>query len=143
VNYKDIDLGKGYNPWGEHRPPKPPETVNAVSDEVRLLKLVAEHQPIQSWELFMLAEPQQGLFGRARRHKLMVISTRLIREGKLQRARSHLTLNDAGFKTRSPGVRNCLVLGPSYVPFMPDIQDASSEDLSRLLRDVDSLSGVP
>jgi hypothetical protein len=140
VNYKDIDLGKGYNPWGEHRPLKPPETVNLISDEARMLKLVELHQPIKSWDLFMLVEPKLGLLGRSRRHRLMVVSTRLIREGKLMRARSGQALNDAGFKTQKPGVRNCLVLGPSYVPIMPDIQDTGSEDLSGDLRDVDCLS---
>lgn len=142
---RDVDRGKGFNPWGEARPLRAKDTVNMVEDEEKMLALVDAHQPINAWDLYVMMDLGSEDKGRIRLYKMMALCARLIREGKLIRIRSHLGLQDAGFKVDVEGIRNVLAIGPSYVPVMPDIQDAQNpqfEDLGGHLRDVDCLSSL-
>jgi hypothetical protein len=143
VKDTDIDLGKGYNPWGSHRKLKAPDTTEMLIEEETVLKLVSKHEIITLWELY--EEINKGVRSCARksasRSKLMALTVRLIREGKLTRTKSQRGLEDVGFKASKLTANSYLVLGPSYVPPMPDL-NAETTDLCRPVRDVDRFSSL-
>lgn len=142
MTYSDIDLGKGFNPWGSHRKLKPDDTTEMLIEEETVLEVVSKYEIIPLWKLYAEIIPKCTKSEReALRSKLMALTVRLVREGKLVRTRSPRGLEDVGAKETSSKGYSYLVLGPSYVPPMQDLK-ADTKDLSRSIRDVDSAGGV-
>lgn len=143
MRYTDIDLGKGFNPWGSHRKLKADDTRSMIEEEELMLQLVSQQEMITPWNLYkLMIDPELSDVEReAARSKLMALTVRLTREGKLVRVRTPHTIADLGLKTKVRRVCSYLVLGPSYVPPLPDLQ-ADQADLGRPLRDVDCAGGL-
>jgi hypothetical protein len=123
----EVDLGKGYNPWGLQRKLQPNDTQGLVAEEVTMLRFVQEHQPVKLWVLLNHMGKAAGPHKyqtRSERLKLIPLSTRLCREGKLKRVRAN----------------NTLIIGPNNVLLRPDISE--SPDFSGALRDVPGLGSL-
>lgn len=124
----EVDIGKGYNPWGFQRKLKPQDTLHLVEEEHLMLKLVSENRIIKLWDLLnqmgRLAGPHKYQ-SRSQRQKLMPLATRLVREGKLVRVRKV----------------NSLMIGPKYVPAHPDISERLP-DFSGALRHVPGVGSL-
>ena len=142
MTYSDIDLGKGFNPWGSHRKLKPGDTTEMLIEEEKVLSVVSKHEIIPLWKLYAEIIPKCTKPEReAARSRLMSLTVRLVREGKLVRTRSPRGLEDVGAKATEKKGYSYLVLGPSYVPPMQDLE-TDTKDLSRPIRDVDCAGGV-
>lgn len=145
MRHEDLDLGKGYNPWGHHRKIRPKDTVDWILEEEKILRLVAEREILKSWDLFLeVIGPKAFSHEKmVELERLMALTVRLTREGKLVRVRSRQIAKDLGLKLPIRcGEATCyLVLGPSYVPPYPDLE-TDQEDLCRPIRDVDSLGSI-
>jgi hypothetical protein len=125
----EVDLGKGLNPWGFQRKLKPNDTASMVEEEAMMLAIVAEHQPMKLWDLLnqmgRLAGPHKYQ-SRSQRQKLIPLSTRLCREGKLVRVRK----------------ANSLIIGPKYVPVAPRLNLSEPPDFCGALRHVPGVGSL-
>lgn len=126
---KDVDLGKGLNPWGLQRKLKPNDTTDLVREEITMLRYVIDNQPVKLWTLLnrvaRLAGPHKYQ-SRSQRQKLIPLFSRLCREGKLFRHRTTETVR----------------LGPrGHNLTFDDISDIP-EDLCQPLRDVPGMDSV-
>jgi len=124
----EVDLGKGLNPWGFQRKLKPQDTVGMVNEEIAMLKYVEQHQPVKLWAVLNYLGRFAGKHKyqtRSQRQRLMPLSTRLCREGKLKR-------------NRSP---NTLSLGPNYRPARPDLAE-SQPDFGGSVCDVSGMGRI-
>ena len=143
MDYRDVDLGKGFNPWGSHRKLKACDTTEMLIEEEKVLEVVSKHEIISLWKLYAEIIPKKTtkMFREAARSRLMALSVRLVREGKLMRTRSPRGLEDIGAQAPGRKEYSYLVLGPSYVPPMQDLE-TDTKDLSRPIRDVDCVGSV-
>jgi len=110
----EVDLGKGLNPWGFQRKLKPNDTLNMISEEIAMLRYVEAHQPVKLWDVLNYLGKFAGKHKyqtRSQRQRLMPLSTRLCREGKLKR-------------NRTP---NTLSIGPNYRPVGPDLAESQPD----------------
>jgi len=139
----DVDRGKGYNPWGQLRKLKAADTVEMVSEEAAVLTHLEERGTLTLWELYRLVvDPALSVsHQKAARARLLALTVRLSREGKVTRARSHHGFQDLGRQALRRGTCSYLVLGPSYVKPTKDLAEAP-EDLSRPLCDVAGAGGL-